>query len=121
MQPKNALSSLLGAYGTDDSDALNESSSDDTESSDDMETEATTMPMISSQLSEMHSVENTCDAEEKSNVSERISSAKIDSKDLPSEEPMDHSDSMAADNSNEDVPVNSDMDELPSEERIVKM
>lgn len=115
MQPKNALSSLLGVYQSD-SDS-NDECSDDTESS-----EETTIL----QSSEVNSFEETSSTKaDESIVSDQTSDLEENLNDSPSDEPIEErmkSDSVSIrpESSVEKVPLDIDMEELPSEEPITK-
>ncbi|KAG4073679.1 hypothetical protein HA402_000903 [Bradysia odoriphaga] len=117
IQPKNALSSLLGAYESDSNSS--ESFSEDEESSDDMDSPATVI--TSTVQSQNDSVADTRSTEVVSN--EQSSVVDKGSEDLPYE---DNADEMICDpelpeSSVQTIDDDNDLDELPSEERILKM
>lgn len=115
VRPKNALSSLLGVYESDDSDA-SETFSDDTESCDEMESE-TTKPK-SAEMSEINSFKDTG-----STIVRDESNRVNDPDDVPIEKQNKVHETETSENSAEKVLVDSDMEdsELPSEEPITKM
>ncbi|XP_037052282.1 nuclear fragile X mental retardation-interacting protein 1 [Bradysia coprophila] len=119
VQPKNALSSLLGAYESDSNSS--ESFSEDEESSDDMDSPVTTL--TSTVKSQSDSVADTCSTEVEVVSNEQSSVVDKCREDLSYE---DNADDMICDpelpeSSVQTVDDDNDMDELPSEERILKM
>lgn len=113
MQPKNALSSLLGVYQSD-SDS-NDEYSDDTESSEELTIEKST---------ENSSFEETSSTKvNESIISDHTSDLEDKLDDLPSDEPIEErmkSESTLPESCVETILLDIDMQELPSEEPITK-
>lgn len=110
VQPKNALSSLLGAYGSDSDSG--ESFSEDEESSDDpVMTPTSTIQPRTNSVAQTSSSEIAVASTEQSSV--------VDVEDVSYE---DNVDEMAFDSAlPEEIDADNDLDEMPSEERILKM
>lgn len=122
MQPKNALSSLLGVYDSDSE--LNETFSEGTESSEEMEIETTILS--ATEMSDNASFEEIGITEMVPVVSEHTSVLGSQLNALSSEEePIDKRkqicDTVLPENSFEETMADNDVDELPSEEPISKV
>lgn len=116
IQPKNALSSLLGAYESDSNS--NESSSEDEESSDDMDcSTAIVKSPVKSDTDSIAEVEIKVDSSR-----EQSSAVNEDHEDVSYEDNDEMiCDSELPDSSVGTIDADNDLDELPNEERILKM